>query len=268
MTLKKNLAEARDEATKLDPGLDQLARNLASNSALTQGWAKFLLANWQNAVFVGFLIALGYLLYDRYLITVQDRAAEGSQKLENITRQFSDYQKILIAGEGKEFPPELRDNTDVVISTQGDSFAGRSALLYRAVAELESGHPEQTEEFLKKGNFKIIRGVTAPLSDAELKSRELLDELATLVEARRLNTVDPSGKQSQELLMSLAYGAKYTGNEAVVALTRLSPPTDERAVKEFIQKYMAARPENKEALLSSLRQDNIDVAEFALAKTE
>lgn len=262
----KKLEAKREEATRLDPGIDQLAKNLAAKSALSQGAAKTLLENWQNVLFLAFLLMLGYLFYDRYQTTVRDRAAEGSQKLENIARQFADFQKILGAEEGKDLPAELRDNTEVVISTQGESFVGRSAVLYRAVAELEAGHPERAEEFIKKGKFKILQGIKAPLPDIEMKKSDLLDELATLIEARRLLAIGGTRAAAIDLLTSLAYGGKFTAIEAIVTLLRVSNLEEREAAITITKQFIVARPDAKEDLINSLREDYFDVSVFEAPK--
>lgn len=273
MEPSKKLEAKREEASKLDPGLDQLAKNLASNSALTQGAAKSLIENWQNALFVGLFIVIGYVFYERYQVTVRDRAAEGTQKLENIARQFSDYQKILGAGEGtqttttKEIPAELRDNTEVVMSTQSDNFVGRSAALYRAVAEMESGHPERAEEFIKKGQFNILRGVKAPLSDADIKKSQLIDELASLVEARRLLALGAPRSEAFDVLTSLAYAGRFNNVEAVVTLLRITTPEERDGAVATAKQFMLSRPDAKEELMNALREDNFDVSIFETPKS-
>lgn len=279
MEPNKKLEAKREEASKLDPGLDHLAKNLASNSALTQGAAKSLLENWQNALFVGLFLVIGYVFYERYQVTVRDRAAEGTQKLENVARQFSDFQKILGAGEGvqpgqdsqsganREIPAELRDNTEVVMSTQSDNFVGKSAALYRAVAEMESGHPERAEQYIKKGQFNIPRGVTAPLPDADIKKSQLIDELASLVEARRLLALGAPRNEAFDVLTSLAYAGRFNNVEAVVTLLRITKPEERDGAVATAKQFMLSRPDAKEELMNALREDNFDVSVFETPKS-
>jgi hypothetical protein len=260
--------------------VEELSKRLSEIEGVNEDMAMFLAANWQRLVGGLFVILLVAVLFYQYRNTQATRMSDASQRFEAASSQFG---KILLESRKPESskPEEgaaakdgsktddfqksetaLMEQLKLLQSTQSDSVYGRLAQLYQAQTAIVSGDFGTAREQLSKFRTSTFAGVQKAKTSAEVKNSDLLDELATMEQARLLlaESKDQPSPQARELFRGLALGGRFLNLEALLALFRTASQADQSdQAKQTAQELLAVRPELRDIVSTQLGANGISL---------